>query len=255
MIILIAEAKTMARAEHCVNPQEFVAHCPAGEQEADEVMARIAAMEVSDIAKVVRISYDMAAGLKRMAYEFPNKMSGMNAIEAYTGVVFRNLDYAGLSSGTRERCSRSVRIVSSLYGYLKPDDIIKPYRLEYTSPLGKDDRPMSAALKEAVTYRLLNELSATGDREILNLLPADAEKCFDWQRIRSVAKVAKVDFRDTSGQNMRSPHAGKLKAFRGQLLRNILEHHLMNLQQVSDFRNDDMMPADQTREGSISFYV
>ena len=255
MIILIAEAKTMEAVEMSYSPQEIAGHRPAGDALASEVMERIASMEVGDIARVVKISSKMAVSLKQMAYEFPNKSLGLRAIEAFTGVVFKHLDFKSLTDSAKVACKEDVRIVSSLYGYLRADDIIKPYRMEYTTELGPDDEPMCKALKAEVTAQFLGELASRGENEILNLLPADAAKCIDWAEVKKVAKVAKVDFRDTSGETISSPHAGKLKAFRGRLLRNILINNLKSLEQVAAFRSDEMIPTEGATCEDISFYI
>ena len=51
------------------------------------------------------------------------------AIEVYDGVLHRALDAASLDAAGRERASRSLVLASSLFGLLRPDDRIPPYRL------------------------------------------------------------------------------------------------------------------------------
>ena len=218
MLTLIAESKTMLEQELPVSRECYEANTPAGEAFADETMARVADMDVADIATAIKISPAMAAKVVRMAYEFPNKQTGLRAIDAFTGVVFKNFDYTSLSPEEKERTATNVRIISSLYGWLRPEDIIKPYRFDFTTPVAPDDKTFAAWWKKDVTIQLVRQLKATGEKNILNLLPADAAKCIDWKLVKNFAKVWKVDFKEQDGSAVRTPHAGKLKALRGHLL-------------------------------------
>ncbi|MDE5812755.1 MAG: YaaA family protein, partial [Muribaculaceae bacterium] len=222
MLTLIAESKTMLEQELPVSRECYEANTPAGEAFADETMARVAGMDVADIAAAIKISPAMAAKVIRMAYEFPNKQTGLRAIDAFTGVVFKNFDYPSLSPEEKERTAENVRIISSLYGWLCPEDIIKPYRFDFTTPLAPEDKTFAAWWKKDVTIQLVRQLKATGEKNILNLLPADAAKCIDWKLVKNFAKVWKVDFKEQDGSAVRTPHAGKLNALRGHLLRQII---------------------------------
>lgn len=256
MIILIAEAKTMEMKELEVSPGYYDLHKPICEEEASEIMRRLREMTVAELATAIKISTAMAARLKQMAYEFPNKSLGITAIEAFTGVVFKNLDYSSLSKENKDAVASKVRIISSLYGWLKPEDIIKPYRLEYTSPVAPDDKPLSAFWRGKVTIRLVKTMQETGETEILDLLPTDASKCVDWKLVKRFAKVWKVDFKEQSGEAVRSPHAGKLKALRGKLLREIIRLHIDNVRELSSFENDIMFPiADYEYKDRLAYYV
>ena len=256
MIILIAESKTMASAMHEISTSEYLNNTPAGERQAAEIMKNIASMSVADISRLVKLSDKMAASLRLMAYEFPNKTAGMKAVEAFTGVVFRNLDYPSFSEEEKMTAGDKIRIISSLYGWLRPDDVIKPYRLEFTSPLSPDDTPLARFWRGSVTDELVRMIKDSGEKEVLDLLPADAAKSIDWKIVKSVANVWKVDFKELSGENVRSPHAGKLKSFRGKLLRQIILNRLDSAAAVASFENDEMMPAPEYGEqGRIAYYV
>ena len=256
MLILIAESKTMLEQEQPVSRECFEANTPAGEASADAVMARVADMDVEDIAAAIKISPAMAARAKRMAYEFPNKQSGLRAIDAFTGVVFKNFDYPSLTPEEKERTAADVRIISSLYGWLHPDDIIKPYRFDFTTPLAPGDKTFAAYWKKDVTIQLVKYLKATGEKNILNLLPADAAKCIDWKLVKNFAKVWKADFKEQDGTAVRTPHAGRLKALRGLLLRDIITRGIATPSELQTFESDTFLPLSiPDRPDLIAFTV
>ncbi len=256
MMILIAESKTMEKREAEIKPECYEANKPVGEEEAGEIMERIKGMVISDISAALKISNNLAVNLHQMAYEFPNKGMGLRAIEAFTGVVFRKLDYRSLSEADKEWAASNVRIISSLYGWLKPKDVIKPYRMEYNASVSPNDTSLFTYWREKVTIQLIKDLQASGETQILNLLPADAAKCVDWKMVKQFAKVWKVDFKEQNGESTRSPYTEKLKALRGELLRNIIINRIANPQQIYNVENDNMLPIyDYEYQDRLAFYV
>lgn len=247
----------MIEREVPVDLQEVQAHTPACEAIADAIMERIAGMSAAVVAEIVKVSPKMAAGIMRMAYEFPNKQTGLRAMEAYTGVVFKAFDYKALSAEQKQNTCDCVRIISSLYGWLRPDDIIKRYRLDYTTPIAQGDQTLWAWQRNATTAQLLKVLQDSGHHDILNLLPADAEKCIDWKQVKSLAKMWKVNFKEmTDGGALRTPNAGRLKTMRGKLLREIIERGLDSPIQLTTLHTDLMMPGEKSGvDGGISFIV
>lgn len=243
MIILIAESKTMTDCDKTQTPEMLLSHTPAGDATAGEVMAKVRDMTVADLIQTCKFSSAMASRELRMAYEFPNKLCGDKAIEAYTGVVFKSLDYSSFTADEKCAVSRDVRIISSLYGWLRPYDIIKPYRFDYTTPLAPGDRPFATYWRKDVTISLIRELKERGYTDLLNLLPADAAKAVDWKLVKRFAKVWKVDFKELrDGGDYATPAAGKLKKSRGELLRAIITSGIGNADELKTLATDSLLP-------------
>lgn len=243
MIVLIAESKTMTACDRTVTPELLEYHRAVDENKADAIMADIASQSPQEIAERGRLSMAMAIRLSTMAREFPYKRTGQTAIEAFTGVVFKALDPNTLTSGARDFLNRDTRIISSLYGWLRPDDIIKAYRMEYTSKLAPEGKTMSEYWRGQVTVNLLREIEDTGSKAVLNLLPADAAKCVDWKQIKQLAEVCKVDFKELKdGGSFATPHAGRLKSLRGHLLREIAEGGIDNPAELKALTTPQLLP-------------
>ncbi len=220
-----------------------LAGVPVGEAAADGVMRRLAGMGVDEVAREVKVSAKLARGILEMAYEFPNKGVGERAVEAYTGVVFRALDYASLPVEARLWVDRNVRIVSSLYGWLRPGDVVKEYRLDFGVRMSPDDTAMAAYWKRGVTVELVRELERRGERTVLNLLPGDAARCVDWKLVKRFAKVYKVDFEEvTEGGVTRTPNSNRLKTLRGHLLREIAMRGIEDVEELKSLSTDELLP-------------
>lgn len=256
MICLIAESKTMRADLGKVAHGAVGHHMPVFETKAAEIMARMRDMPASAIAEAVRISPALAARSRSMIYDFPDKSSGLRAIEAFTGVVFKALDFTTLPTEAKEKAGSMVRIISSLYGWLRPDDIIKPYRLDFTSRVAPGGGPLTAFWRNELTDRLLTELKESGSSVVIDLMPADAAKCFDWKRIASCADIYRIDFREiTEGTSTRTPRSNRLKQLRGLLLREILTGRIDSPETLRNLSSDTFLPVGDAPEGLIRFLV
>lgn len=242
-MILIAESKTMASAETEVSREEFAACRPLFDGIANAIMDALRDRTPEQLAAEAGITLRLAASLRRMIYEFHNKTTGLRAIEAFTGVVFRQLRLADYDGAQREFLRDNVRIVSSLYGWLRPDDIIKPYRFDFKSHVAPLGETLMKYWRKDVTIALAQELRAKGDTVIIDLLPADAAKCVDWKLVKRFAKVYKVDFKMYDGTDaMKTPNAGRLKELRGRLLDLIVRNGLSSPADIATLESPDFMP-------------
>ena len=218
-MILIAESKTMASAETEVSREEFAACRPLFDGIANAIMDSLRDRTPEQLAA--------EAGI----------------IEAFTGVVFRQLGVAGYDAGQRAFLQDNVRIVSSLYGWLRPDDIVKPYRFDFKSHVAPLGETLMKYWKKDVTIALAQELRAKGDTVIIDLLPSDAAKCVDWKLIKRFANVYKVDFKMYDGTDvMKTPNAGRLKELRGRLLDLIIRNGLSSPADIATLESPDFMP-------------
>lgn len=256
MLILIAESKTMAPCNGVVRHEDYIANRPELESVADEVMESLRTMTAEELADETKFSIPMAGRLLRMVYDFPHKSAGSPAIEAFTGVVFKAFDYASLDGPERGRACGSIRIISSLYGWLRPDDIVKPYRFDFSTPLAPEGRTFMAYWRDEVTECLVRTLRSTGEGNVLNLLPGDAARCINWKLVEPYAKVWKADFREIRpGGVYRTPNAGRLKTLRGQLLRQIVREGVESLEALMELSSDAYFceGCDPDSPGSILF--
>lgn len=243
MVILIAESKTMLPSEEAVDQILYKSGSPIYGEIADKIMLGLRSLSTVELAEETKLSRSLAQKLQKNVYEFPYKNTGNRAIEAYTGVVFKALDYKSLTEEARCRCNRDVRIISSLYGWLRPDDFIKTYRLDFNTRLDAEPtagKSLSVFWRRDVTMALVKHIQEIAAKEILVLLPGDAANCVDWKLVKKFAKVWKADFREIREDGTyKTPAAGKLKTMRGKLLRQILEQDLREVKDLLYIESGD----------------
>ncbi|MDE6793670.1 MAG: YaaA family protein, partial [Muribaculaceae bacterium] len=236
-----------------ITPDQFSSHIPLFEKEADNIAAFIANLSVEELAERIGISQGLAAKAKVLYYDFHNKTTGYPALQAFTGEVFKAFEYGSLSKQQQAFASEKIGIISSLYGFLNPTSIIKPYRLDFSSSGSPSGEAMWRFWKKDLTIAFVKMLKAKGEKEIVDLLPSDASKCLDWKVIKAFAKVVKIEFK-ILGDNatLRTPHAGKLKELRGKFLRRIIEENINNLNSVMTLDSPDFAPAPELHRPGIS---
>jgi hypothetical protein len=101
--------------------------------------ALVATSASSDAFSRLRAKLSMAPEIARNTW-LPD-VPTLTAAEVYTGPLHQGLDLAGLAPAARERANRLVVITSPLWGLLRPDDRIPPYRMDlFSSLVGLDER-------------------------------------------------------------------------------------------------------------------
>ena len=149
-------------------------------------------MSISD--KLSVLNYDRFQAWKAD----PSKDQSRAALFAFKGDVYQGLDAYTLSSDEVSFAQQHLRILSGLYGLLRPLDAILPYRLEmgtrFQNTRGKD---LYAFWQEALTKKLNQDVEkADGEKKIVNLasneyFKAIADNSLDYPVISPVFKDEK----------------------------------------------------------------
>lgn len=219
MKILIAESKSMAAERPVAEAGAFTE--PQMMDVAREAMKQLSGLDVAELAQRLRLSPSLARRMYQCVYNFADTRTGIKAAEGFTGVVFRKLDYSALPPQAADFAENRLRIISSLYGLLRPSDIIKDYRMEFSSAVFAG-LAMKKHLRPLITRLLLDEADLTSGGLLL-LLPADAAACLDIKELRKRMPVTDVRFVSVADNAaVRSPHSTRLKELRGLLAREIL---------------------------------
>ncbi|TNJ45722.1 peroxide stress protein YaaA [Tamlana fucoidanivorans] len=115
------------------------------------------------------------------------------AVYAFAGDVYRGLDAYTIPEEKLEVLQNSVRILSGLYGLLKPTDLIQPYRLEMGTkmPVGVN-KNLYEFWKKDITKALNEELEE--DELFLNLASNEYFKVIDAKALK--VPVVTANFKD-----------------------------------------------------------
>ena len=157
------------------------------------------------------------------------------AISAFNGEVYKGFDIQTLSKEEIESAQNDLRILSGLYGILKPMDLIYPYRLEMGTKW-----EITPKIKNLYTYWgdkiskfLNNEMES--DEVIINLASTEYFKAVDLKVLKS--RVITPHFKDFKNGQLKIVMM-YAKHQRGAMARYIIKNKLTNPDEIKLYNQD-----------------
>lgn len=169
---------------------------------------------------------------RNQEWEVPfTKDNARQAIYAFNGDVYRGLDAYTISEDKISQLQDKVRILSGLYGLLKPLDLIQPYRLEMGTklPIGKYKNLYEFWKKDIV--KSLNE-ELEDDELFLNLASNEYFKAIDTKALK--VPVVDVDFKEFKNGDFKTIGIFA-KLARGLMTRYIIDSDAKTLDDIKGF--------------------
>lgn len=192
--------------------------------------------KVRDLMKLMNISEKLAAEnyrrYQQMQPEF-NSSNARPAIFTFNGDVYRGLDATSLSRTQLDYLESHCRILSGLYGILRPFDLIQPYRLEMgTSVSVLRKKNLYAFWSDQVTSTLNALLTQQDHPSLINLASKEYFEVIDLKKINF--PLVHIHFREIrNGKiNFLSYNA---KRARGLMARYMAIHQVKTLDQIRAF--------------------
>ncbi|WP_375394978.1 peroxide stress protein YaaA [uncultured Sphingomonas sp.] len=158
------------------------------------------------------------------------------ALFAFAGDVYTGLEAGTLDAPAIDYAQDHVRMLSGLYGLLRPLDAMRPYRLE----MGTHWAPRRTKLTDwwggRIADRLAADVAEEGSGTVLNLASQEYWASVAGRLPRDV-RVIDVDFREPGpdGPRFVSFHAKKA---RGMMARYLVEHRIDRIDGMKDFDTD-----------------
>ncbi|WP_412560137.1 peroxide stress protein YaaA [Winogradskyella sp. MIT101101] len=159
------------------------------------------------------------------------KDNARQAIYAFSGDVYRGIDAYTIDTKKLDKVQDTVRIISGLYGILKPLDLIQPYRLEMGTrmPVGKN-KNLYEFWKKKVSQTLNDELE--DDELFLNLASNEYFKAIDTKALK--VPVVTANFKDLKNGEYKTIMTFA-KLARGYMTRYIIDTDAKTLDDVKGF--------------------
>ncbi len=153
----------------------------------------------SQLSKLMKISLDLGTLNCERYQEWNRPFNVENAkqsIFAFTGDVYKGLDAISMSEKNLEFCQKQFRILSGLYGMLKPLDLMQAYRLEMGTRMqfSEAHANLYSFWKETLTKKLNDELKESKSTYVLNLASNEYSKAINFKNIN--AEVISPVFKD-----------------------------------------------------------
>jgi cytoplasmic iron level regulating protein YaaA (DUF328/UPF0246 family) len=236
MLMVISPAKTLDYTTPSVTNQytqpRFVEHSA-------ELIAVLREKSPQDIAQLMSLS-DKLAALNVARYgsweQTSTPQNAKQALLAFKGDVYTGLNAEDFDADDFAFAQQHLRMLSGLYGLLRPLDLMQPYRLEMGTRLatarGKD---LYTFWGDRISQWLNDDLDAQGDQVLLNLASQEYFGAVKPKKLK--ARVIDTVFKDCKNGQYKIISFYAKKA-RGLMARYVIKERLQDPEGLKDFNLD-----------------
>ena len=208
--------------------------------EADHLNSVLKGKSPKDLSELMSISSSIAElnYQRNVSWSLPfSSENARQSIYAFSGDVYKGLDAYTIEDNKIDFMQNSVRIISGLYGLLKPLDLIQPYRLEMGTKMSVDNhKNLYEYWRNKITNQLNNELDS--DEPVLNLASNEYFKAIDSKVINSY--IYSANFKQLKDGEYKTIAIFSKRA-RGMMTRYIIDNNISNITDLKSFDYDGYM--------------
>lgn len=234
MLVLISPAKIQN-----FNPQSVTEQYTLPEflKQSEQLIQLIKELSTSELAKLLDINSNLTQLNIDRYFNWHLPFSPQNAKQAvltFDGEAFRGLNAKTFSSDDFDYAQSHLRILSGLYGVLRPLDFIQPYRIDVSSklrnPKGSD---LYAFWKEKVSASVFKAMK-NGDKQefILNLMSKEYLKTLDLKHKK--VKIIDVEFYEMKDDQYKQIVIYTKKA-RGLMAQYVIKNRIEDIEDLKGF--------------------
>jgi uncharacterized protein len=231
MLAVISPAKTLDY-QRPVPP--LPATEPAFAGDAAALAGAAAKMSAKKLGQLMQISPSLAE-LNAARFKSFADLPQRQAIYAFAGDVYTGFEVRSLDEEAVLYAQDHLRVLSGLYGLLRPLDRIRPYRLEMGTRWAPRSGDLYAYWKGRIAERLSEAAEAAG-APVVNLASREYWAAVQG-RLPEGLKVIEIDFREEGPSGLRF-NTFAAKRARGMMARYICEHRLSDPDALKSFDSD-----------------
>ncbi len=233
MLIVLAPAKTLDFKKQQLTRRSST---PALLEDSETLINCLRRFSPKQLSKLMKISGELAQVTHQQYAAWSLPFTPSNAKQAV--LAFRGNAYVGLNADTFSaadfgNAQQSLRIVSGLYGVLRPLDLIQPYRLEMATKL---KTPRGNTLYQfwgsRIAEVLMKELKRQDDPVMMNLASNEYFKSVNPKQLD--ARIVTPSFKEARHGTHKSIGAFSKKA-RGLMASYIIRNQLTDVEDVKSF--------------------
>ncbi|MCG6187033.1 peroxide stress protein YaaA [Maribellus maritimus] len=224
-------------------------------EQSEKLIGKLKKMSPGQLSKLMNISKDLGE-LNYERYQnwiLPfNTENAKQAVLAFNGDVYQGLSAATLSEEKLELAQKRMRILSGLYGVLKPLDLIQAYRLEMGTKLKYYKSDDLYSFWNPIITRKINEAVAeSGTDFLINLASNEYFKSIDKKKLK--AKIITPEFKDLKNGQYKMISFFAKKA-RGLMTRFILDNDITEPENLQAFDYEGyLFNSDLSKPGTPVF--
>lgn len=236
MLTILGPAKTIDTSPHGITESSSF---PEYIDRAGELVEQIRGYSIAELKNLMKASEKLAVlNFERYAGWRPDygPEEGQQAILAFSGEVFNGLQARSLDEDDLLFAQKHVRLLSGLYGVLRPLDLILPYRLEMgTKMINSKGKNLYDFWKELIPENIIGTTAKQETQVLINLASNEYFKSirpgsFPYEIITPV-------FKESDGKGFRNVTIYAKKA-RGMMLRFIIRSRINDPEYLRAFNEE-----------------
>jgi len=161
---------------------------------------------------------------------------GKNALHAFNGHVYQKIEAQSLAKGDLNYANHHLRILSGMYGLLKPTDLILPHRLEMGTSWPVTKRNLYGYWTKFVTKELNNTMSEMGTDILINLASNEYFKVVEKKALKG--KIINIDFKEKRENGKYATISIFAKQARGSMCRFAFQNKIELPEELKAFEAD-----------------
>jgi hypothetical protein len=233
MLIVVSPAKTLDYESPLATEKFTQPDLVSYSKELIEVCRKLTPADVSSLMKVSDKIADLNVGRFQEWSETFTTDNARQAILAFKGDVYTGLEAETLSDADFDYAQDHLRMLSGLYGLLKPLDLMQPYRLEMGTKLANEKGTnLYQFWGNVITDKLNEAIAAQGDNVLINLASNEYFKAVKPKNLD--AQVITPIFKDCKNGQYKVISFYAKKA-RGMMARYIIENRIESVADLTKF--------------------
>jgi cytoplasmic iron level regulating protein YaaA (DUF328/UPF0246 family) len=236
MIILMNSSKTLNFEQPATISKHTV---PEFLEDCEFLVSELRKLSVSGFAGLMGVSENLATLNVRRYKKWrtsPGGSDAKQALLAFKGDIYAAMDVDHLQMKTLEFAQKHLRILSGLYGILRPLDLIQPYRLEMAAKLATDrGKNMYCFWGDRINASLNETLKKEGSEVLVNLASAEYFKAAKPKLLK--ADVITPIFKEYKDPSYRVVALYAKKA-RGLMSNYIVQNRITRVEDLQSFNLD-----------------
>lgn len=234
MLILLSPAKKLLNA---TKPYTGATSQPSFPDKTHTLVKLMQAKSVADIATLMDLSKDLATlnfeRYQQFSFDSHSSLHSYPALFLFQGDVYQGLQAATWEQSTVEYSQSHLRILSGLYGLLKPLDNIQAYRLEMgvrlQNPAGKN---LYDFWQETISLALNQQLASQKNPLLINLASTEYFKAVNEKKLNH--PIITVNFYEKKNDELKIIGIHAKKA-RGVMARFLMQNQIDDVKHIKEF--------------------
>jgi len=248
MLMIISPAKTLDYESASPTGNFTMPELLDESQQLIDLMQQRDSFEIAELMKISMKLADLNA-LRFRQWQTPFTLeNAKQALFAFKGDVYTGLDAATLTPAAIDFTQNHLRILSGLYGLLRPLDLMQPYRLEMGTRLNSErGKNLYDFWGSVITEELNNAVKAQGDNILINLASNEYFKAVKPNLLN--VEIITPQFKELRNGTYKIISFSAKKA-RGLMSRYIIDNRITEPESIKAFDIDDYSYNSELSEGN-----